>query len=230
VEAADCDLAWNVREIPLAMGARGISLWVFLPGITEKILYMGQLADDDKVLLDNPMNIKGISTELEEICLIKTRDYLKKQVENPRANPEIDQRFHDYATMYCAPYLILSAHLQKTMKGKGMQPMTAFNPGNMRKVYFRYSCNELSSYTGGVQIGVIEPIISDEGYTKISSDGMEWFGTNLIVRDTQKRYDSTVFFDKSPEQIIDIAYKEARKILGLEETSKLDFEQEEIEK
>lgn len=40
-------------EIPLAMGAGGISLWVFLLGIAEQVLYMGQLADDDKVLLDN---------------------------------------------------------------------------------------------------------------------------------------------------------------------------------
>lgn len=195
-----------------------------------KLQEISKLFGRNKVLLDNPMNLTGISTQLEEICLIRTRDYLKEQVKNPRANFEIDRRFHDFATNYCAPYLILSAHLQKIMKGKGMQQMSAFDAGNMRKIYFRYSCNELTSYTGGVQIGVIEPVISEDGFTKISSDGMEWFGTELIVSDAQKRFNSTVFFDKSPEQIIDIAYKEARQILGLSKDSKFEPEQEEIEK
>ena len=32
MEAADCDLAWNVMGIPLAMGARGDFLTVFFVG------------------------------------------------------------------------------------------------------------------------------------------------------------------------------------------------------
>ena len=72
MEATDCDLAWNVTEVPLAMDARGISLWGFLLGIAEQVLYMGQLADDDKVLLDNGGKGgggHGLGAGAEELCI-----------------------------------------------------------------------------------------------------------------------------------------------------------------
>lgn len=199
---------------------------------SRRDLYISKLEEVAKpfckniVVFESKIDSPTLPSRLKSICLEQTKNRLIEMTRRSIKDKATEEKTHYEVATYFAPYLILSAYIQNLLSGHGMEEMIAYDSENRQTAFFRYCCCEVSPFIDGVKIGNIDPVINENSFSKISSDGAQWFGTKRVIEEARARYNSIVLSKKSAEEIIENAYQESRRVLGFENTAEFRLSDE----